>query len=50
MSGYKALLGDGVVGKSLSYITVMRTILGACGSVVVKAVCYTPEGRRFDTP
>jgi hypothetical protein len=23
--------------------------MGACGSVVVKALCYKPEGRRFDT-
>jgi hypothetical protein len=22
---------------------------GACGSVVVKALCYKPEGREFDT-
>jgi hypothetical protein len=22
---------------------------GACGSVVVKALCYKPEGRGFDT-
>jgi hypothetical protein len=24
-------------------------VLGALGSVVVKAVCYKPEGRCFDT-
>jgi hypothetical protein len=24
-------------------------ILGACGSVVVKALCYKPEGRGFDS-
>jgi hypothetical protein len=23
--------------------------VGACGSVVVKALCYKPEGRRFYT-
>jgi hypothetical protein len=23
--------------------------MGACGSVVVKALCYKPEGREFDT-
>jgi hypothetical protein len=22
---------------------------GACGGVVVKALCYKPEGRRFET-
>jgi hypothetical protein len=24
-------------------------IMGVCGSVVVKALCYKPEGRGFDT-
>jgi hypothetical protein len=27
----------------------LRNILGARGSVVVKALCYKPEGRWFDT-
>jgi hypothetical protein len=28
-------------------IWVIAVVLGACGSVVVKALCYTPEGRGF---
>jgi hypothetical protein len=27
----------------------MTLVLGARGSVVVKALCYKPEGRRFET-
>jgi hypothetical protein len=30
-------------------IVSLLQILGACGSVVVKALCYKPEGRGFDT-
>jgi hypothetical protein len=26
-----------------------RCYVGACGSVVVKALCYKPEGRGFET-
>jgi hypothetical protein len=24
-------------------------LIEACGSVVIKALCYKPEGREFDT-
>jgi hypothetical protein len=34
------------LSKLMLYIDI---ILGVRGSVVVKALCYKPEGRRFDT-
>jgi hypothetical protein len=37
---------------SITFITVFLTyekIQGARGSVVVKALCYKPEGRGFET-
>jgi hypothetical protein len=30
-------------------IIIIIIIIGACGSVVVKALCHKPEGRGFDT-
>jgi hypothetical protein len=33
----------------LSQINAVHTTLSACGSVVVKALCYKPEGRGIDT-
>jgi hypothetical protein len=33
----------------MSKIMIVITKLGARGSVVVKALCYKPEGRGFDT-
>jgi hypothetical protein len=31
------------------YIYIYMLTMGACGSVVAKALCYKPEGRGFDT-
>jgi hypothetical protein len=37
-------------GKYRKYSIQRRTIPGEHGSVVVKALCYKPEGRGFETP
>jgi hypothetical protein len=41
----------GFLDRFLYYINITIKILGggARGSVVVKALCYKPEGRGFDT-
>jgi hypothetical protein len=33
----------------ISLVLVLVYVLGARGSVVVKALCYKPEGRGFDS-
>jgi hypothetical protein len=38
-----------VVAVSWLFLFVFTLILGACGSIVVKALCYKPEGREFDS-
>jgi hypothetical protein len=40
-----------VMGKVFEKVIleIVKRHIGACGSVVVKALCYKPEGRGFDT-
>jgi hypothetical protein len=45
-SGLMKLLFQVIIHSILYQYT---TVIGVCGSVVVKALCYKPEGRGFDT-
>jgi hypothetical protein len=36
------------IARKIFYV-ILQPLFGACGSVVVKAVCYKPEGRGFDS-
>jgi hypothetical protein len=31
------------------FLSLLMDLMGACGSIVVKALCYKPEGRGLDT-
>jgi hypothetical protein len=33
----------------MEFSLVFSNLVGACGSVVVKVLCYKPEGSGFDT-
>jgi hypothetical protein len=36
-------------GIGIYILHAYKHVAGACGSIVVKALCYKPEGRGFDT-
>jgi hypothetical protein len=38
-----------MVGLSLRYLPFHYLSMGACGSIMVKALCYKPGGRGFET-
>jgi hypothetical protein len=42
-------VNDRMYMKSCADISRILLLIGACGSIVVKALFYKPEGRRFET-
>jgi hypothetical protein len=45
-SNFSHKFGDAATDKNKEF---SDTVCGARGSVVVKALCYKPEGHRFDS-